>query len=90
MLKSTPWHLGIAGKNHALGPQKSALGPPKSALGLELRSTASGRFWRPLGRFFGGPWARFFPESLGQGVDFVPKYGNLLSMIKRNSFIRQL
>ena len=65
MLKSTPWHLGIAGKNHALGPQKSALGPPKSALGLELRSTASGRFWRPLGRIF--------PESLGQGLDFVPK-----------------
>ena len=22
---------------------------------------------------FGGPWAGFFPESLGQGLDFVPK-----------------
>ena len=42
MLKSNPCHLGIAGKNPALGP-------PKSALGLELRSTASGRFWRPEG-----------------------------------------
>ena len=37
-----------------------ALGPPKSALGL--------RPWAD----FGGPWAGFFPEFLGQGLDFLP------------------
>ena len=39
-----------------------ALGPPKSALGL--------RPWAD----FGGPRAGFFPEFLGQGLDFLPKY----------------
>ena len=38
-----------------------ALGPPKSALGL--------RPWAD----FGGPRAGFFPEFLGQGLDFLPK-----------------
>ena len=37
-----------------------ALGPPKSALGL--------RPWAD----FGGPRAGFFPEFLGQGLDFLP------------------
>ena len=40
-----------------------ALGPPKSALGL--------RPWAD----FGGPRAGFFPEFLGQGLDFLPKGG---------------
>ena len=39
-----------------------ALGPPKSALGL--------RPWAD----FGGPRAGFFPEFLGQGLDFLPKF----------------
>ena len=38
-----------------------ALGPPKSALGL--------RPWAD----FGGPRAGFFPEFLGQGLDFLPE-----------------
>ena len=38
-----------------------ALGPPKSALGL--------RPWAD----FGGPRAGFFPEFLGQGLDFLPQ-----------------
>ena len=40
----------------------SYLGPPKSALGL--------RPWAD----FGGPRAGFFPEFLGQGLDFLPKW----------------
>ena len=39
-----------------------ALGPPKSALGL--------RPWAD----FGGPRAGFFPEFLGQGLDFLPEF----------------
>ena len=39
-----------------------ALGPPKSALGL--------RPWAD----FGGPRAGFFPEFLGQGLDFLPQF----------------
>ena len=41
-----------------------ALGPPKSALGL--------RPWAD----FGGPRAGFFPEFLGQGLDFLPESSN--------------
>ena len=70
MLKSNPWYLGIAGKNPALSPLKSALGPPKSALGLWSRAD------------FGGPRAGFFPESLGQGMDFLPKVHQLVSHAK--------
>ena len=45
-----------------------ALGPPKSALGL--------RPWAD----FGGPRAGFFPEFLGQGLDFLPKYFSSFSL----------
>ena len=43
-----------------------ALGPPKSALGL--------RPWAD----FGGPRAGFFPEFLGQGLDFLPEGGEAI------------
>ena len=52
-----------------------ALGPPKSALGL--------RPWAD----FGGPRAGFFPEFLGQGLDFLPEstriyhFGSLVSCL---------
>ena len=57
MSKSIPWYLGISGKNPALGPPKSALGPATHGPRAD----------------FGVPWAGFFPESLGQGMDFLPK-----------------
>ena len=44
-----------------------ALGPPKSALGL--------RPWAD----FGGPRAGFFPEFLGQGLDFLPESTTIYS-----------
>ena len=56
MSKSIPWYLGISGKNPALGPPKSALGPATHGPRAD----------------FGVPWAGFFPESLGQGMDFLP------------------
>ena len=41
--------------------------------GLQNLPSASSYALRPWADF-GGPWARFFPESLGQGLDFVPKW----------------
>ena len=58
MSKSNPYYLGIAGENPALGPPKSVLGP-----GATLFAPRAD---------FGGPWSGFSPESLRQGLDFLP------------------
>ena len=69
---SHPWPWAT-GKYAALGPHYVALGPHDAALGpraIALR--ASGGIMGASGDIMFGPWAAYFPVSLGLGCDIVP------------------
>ena len=71
---SHPWPRAT-GKYAARGPHYVALGPHDAALGpraIALR--ASGGIMGASGDIMFGPWAAYFPVSLGLGCDIVPLF----------------